>query len=165
MRALALPLLLIGLGLPLAGCGLQPIYAEGREGVAAEQLSLVAVSPIADRSGQMLREELLRQIQPQGTPAYRLDVTLQERIEGFGIRGDESVARERVSLTATYRLVNVETDEIVLEDVARSDAGIDVVRSEYAVVAAERTAFERNTRAIASRIITRLALYFRTQSQ
>ncbi|MCH8684117.1 LPS assembly lipoprotein LptE [Pedomonas mirosovicensis] len=165
MRALAASLLLTGLGSALAGCGLQPIYAEGRQGVAAEQLSMVAVSPIAERSGQMLQEELLRQLQPDGSPAYRLDVALQERIEGFGIRGDESVARERVSLTATYRLVDVATDKVLLEDVASSDAGIDVVRSEYAVVAAERTAFERNTRAIANRIITRLALYFRTQNQ
>ena len=85
MRALAASLLLIGLGLPLAGCGLQPIYAEGQQGVAAQSLAMVAVSPIPERSGQMLQAELLRRMQPQGSPAYRLDVVLEEKIEGFGI--------------------------------------------------------------------------------
>lgn len=165
MRALAASLLLIGLGLPLAGCGLQPIYAEGQQGVAARSLAMVAVSPIPERSGQMLQAALLRQMQPSGTPAYRLDVVLEEKIEGFGIRGDESVARERVSLIATYRLVDVATDQVVLEDSAKSDAGIDVVRSEFAVVEAERTAAERNVQAVANRIVGRLALFFRTQDQ
>lgn len=165
MRALAASLLLIGLGLPLAGCGLQPIYAQGQQGVAAQSLAMVAVSPIPERSGQMLQAELLRRMQPEGSPAYRLDVVLEEKVEGFGIRGDESVARERVSMTATYRLVDVATDKVVLEDIAKSDAGVDVVRSEYAVVEAERTAAERNTQAVANRIISRLALHFRTQSQ
>lgn len=165
MRALAASLLLIGLGLPLAGCGLQPIYAEGQQGVAARSLAMVAVSPIPERSGQMLQAELLRRMQPTGSPAYRLDVVLEEKIEGFGIRGDESVARERISMIATYRLVDVATDKVVLEDIAKSDAGVDVVRSEYAVVEAERTAAERNAHAVANRIISRLALYFRTQSQ
>ena len=165
MRALAASLLLIGLGLPLAGCGLQPIYAEGRQGVAAQSLATVAISPIPERSGQMLQAELLRRMRPEGTPAYRLNVVLEEKIEGFGIRGDESVARERVSMTATYRLVDVATDQVVLEDIAKSDAGVDVVRSEYAVVEAERTAAERNANAVANRIIGRLALFFRTQGQ
>ncbi len=165
MRALAASLLLIGLSLPLAGCNLQPIYAQGQQGVAARSLATVAISPIPERSGQLIQEELLRRMQPTGTPAYRLDVILEEKIEGFGIRGDESVARERVSMTATYRLVDLATDKPVLEDVAESDAGIDVVRSEFAVVEAERTASERNAHAVANRIITRLALFFRTQGQ
>lgn len=165
MRALAASLLLGCLGLPLAGCGLQPIYAQGQQGVAAQSLATVAIAPIPERSGQMLQDELLRRMRPEGTPAYRLDVVLEEKIEGFGIRGDESVARERVSMIATYRLVNVATNEVVLQDIAKSDAGIDVVRSEYAVVEAERTAAERNAHAVANRIISRLALFFRTQDQ
>lgn len=154
---------LTGVLLLLAGCGLQPIYADGRQGVAAQSLATVTVGPIPERSGQLLREELLRRMQPGGNPTYRLDVALKEKIEGFGIRGDESVARERVSLIATYRLIDLATDQVVLEEIASSDAGIDVVRSEFAVVAAEQTATERNTLAVAERIVNRLALHFRTK--
>src|SRR4028118_2323272 len=42
---------------------------------------------------------------------------------------------------------------------AGSAAGIDVVSSEYATVAAEQTALERLSREIADQIVSRVALY------
>jgi LPS-assembly lipoprotein len=47
----------------------------------------------------------------------------------------------------------------VLDATAGSDAGIDVVSSEYATVAAEQTALERLSTEVADQIVSRLALY------
>ena len=44
---------------------------------------------------------------------------------------------------------------------AGSDAGIDVVSSEYATIAAENTALENLTKQVADRIITRVSLTLR----
>ena len=50
---------------------------------------------------------------------------------------------------------------IVIDATAGSDAGIDVVSSEYATIAAEQTALENLSKQVADRIVTRLALQFR----
>ena len=47
----------------------------------------------------------------------------------------------------------------MLDATAGSDAGIDVVSSEYATVAAEQTAAERLSEAVSDQIVARLGLY------
>ena len=54
---------------------------------------------------------------------------------------------------------------VVLDATAGSDAGIDVVSSEYATVAAEETALERLTEIVADQIIARIALYARRTAE
>jgi LPS-assembly lipoprotein len=48
---------------------------------------------------------------------------------------------------------------VVLDATAGSDAGIDIVSSEYATVAAEQTALENLADIVADQIASRLALY------
>jgi LPS-assembly lipoprotein len=48
---------------------------------------------------------------------------------------------------------------VVLDATAGSDAGIDIVSSEYATVAAEQTALENLSGIVADQIVSRLALY------
>jgi LPS-assembly lipoprotein len=48
---------------------------------------------------------------------------------------------------------------VLVDATAASDAGIDVVSSEYATVAAEQTALERLAKDIADQIVSRVALY------
>ena len=75
---------------------------------------------------------------------------------------DNSSARERRILRARYRLVVIATNTIVVDATAASDAGIDRVSSNYAVVAAETTALERLAVDIASQITARMAQYAKT---
>jgi LPS-assembly lipoprotein len=84
---------------------------------------------------------------------------LDDNIVGLGIRGDRAVTRERRTLRARYQLVDVSTGAVVLDATAGSDAGIDVVSSEYATVAAEQTAAERLSEVVAEQIVARLALF------
>ena len=92
---------------------------------------------------------------------YRLDVRLDDELEGFGLTGDDAVARERRTLRARYQLVELATGDIVVDATAGSDAGIDVVSSEYATIAAEQRALENLADVVAERIVTRLALELR----
>ena len=62
-------------------------------------------------------------------------------------------------MRARYRLVDSERGTVLLDATAGSDAGIDVVSSEYATVAAEQTALERLSVEIADQIVARVALY------
>jgi LPS-assembly lipoprotein len=92
-------------------------------------------------------------------PAYRLDVTLDDNITAFGLRSDRAATQERRTLRARYQLVELSKGTVVLDATAGSDAGIDIVSSEYATVAAEQTALENLTDIVADQIAARLALY------
>ncbi len=92
---------------------------------------------------------------------YRLTVALDDQIEGFGVRADDTITRERRTLRARYQLVDTSTGTTVLDATAGSDAGIDVVSSEYATIAGENSALENLTQRVADQIVTRLSLYAR----
>jgi LPS-assembly lipoprotein len=145
----------------LSGCGLRPLYGGGGSGPVAQTLRSVAVAPIPGRAGWMVRTALEDRLArgASAEPRYRLEVELDDRITGFGIRSDNAVTRERRSLRARYRLVDTATGTVLLDATAGSDAGIDVVGSEYATVAAEQTALERLSTEVADQIVARIALY------
>jgi LPS-assembly lipoprotein len=149
------------LALMLSGCGLQPLYSGGSEGSVAQALAGVEVAPIPGRSGWLVQNALKDRIAAVagGSPRYRLQVELDDSIEGFGIRADDAITRERRTLRARYRLTEQGSGAVVLDATAGSDAGIDVVRSEYATIAAENTAVERLAGEVADQIVARIALY------
>jgi LPS-assembly lipoprotein len=157
----------LSLCLALSACGLQPMYAGGSSGAVAGGLSTVQVAPIPERAGWLVRNALVDRMGGESNdPAYRLEVELDDDLTAFGIRGDSAVTRERRTLRARYRLVDLKTGEVVLDATAGSDAGIDIVSSEYATVAAEQTAQERLAGVVADQMVARMALFMkRTRPQ
>lgn len=156
MRRLATALICLSL---LSGCGLRPLYGGGTTGAAAQRLAGVRVSLIEGKAGWLMRNALNDRLSAmgQGEQRYRLDVVLDDRIEGMGVRPDETLTRERRTLRARYTLVDTATDKTVLEETTGWDAGIDVPSSEYATVAAEDAALERLAATVADRVIARIA--------
>jgi LPS-assembly lipoprotein len=157
MRRFALPCALLA----LAACGLHPLYEGGSGGAVASTLGTVTVAPIDGQSGWLMRNKLVDRLGQGGssTPAYRLDVTLDDNITSFGLRSDRAATQERRTLRARYQLVDLRNGTVVLDATAGSDAGIDIVSSEYATVAAEQTALENLSDIVADQIAARLALY------
>ena len=143
----------------LSGCGLHPLYAGGGSGAVASALGQVEVAPIEGKSGWLMANALRDRFQATGAALYRLDIRLDDQISGLGVRRDDSVSRERRVLRARYQLVRLSDGTVLLDATAGSDAGIDVVRSEYATIAAENTALERLSTIVADQIVARVALY------
>ena len=149
----------------LSACGLSPMYAGGGSGEVARSLAAVAVPPIEGRAGWLVRNALNDRLGAGGEAAarYRLDVRLDDQLDALGVLRDDTVSRERRTLRARYQLVDTASGEVLLDATAGSDAGIDVVSSEYATIAAEQTALENLSREVAERIVTRVALALREQ--
>lgn len=151
--------LAVALTLALSGCTLRPLYSGGSTGAVAQALRGVQVAPIPGRAGWLVRTALEDRLGNGQTPVYRLEIELDDDITGFGIRSDNAVTRERRTLRARYRLVDAGRGTVLLDATAGSDAGVDVVSSEYATVAAEQTALERLAVEVAEQIVSRIALY------
>jgi LPS-assembly lipoprotein len=140
------------------------MYAGGGSGAVAQGLAAVEVPPIRGKAGWLVRNALRDRLGQAGSPGaarYRLDVLLDDKLEGLGLISDDTIGRERRTLRARYQLVDLASGEIVLDASAGSDAGIDVVSSEYATIAAEDTALENLSNDVADRIVARLALALR----
>lgn len=146
----------------LGGCGLHPLYQGGAGGPVAHELAGVEVAPISGKAGWLVRNAINDRLDAVagGTPRYRLNVELDDSIEGLGIRANDTVTRERRTLRARFQLRDIAAADAppMLDESASADAGIDVTSSEYATVAAEDTALERLSVLIADRVIARVAM-------
>ena len=151
----------------LGGCGLQPMYAGGGSGAVAQGLASVDVPAIEGKAGWLMRNALVDRLgagRKGGSAQYRLDVRLDDKLEGLGLLSDDTIGRERRTLRARYQLVDTASGKIVYDASAGSDAGIDVVSSEYATIAAEQTALENLTVVVAEKMVASLALHLRAPS-
>jgi LPS-assembly lipoprotein len=157
MRILAFLIAALALG----GCGLRPLYGDGSSSSVAATMRSIAVAPIPGQSGWLVRNKLVDRLGDRGasTPAYRLDVALDDNITAFGLRSDRAATQERRTLRARYQLIDTRNGMVVLDATAGSDAGIDIVSSEYATVAAEQTALENLADIVADQIVARVGLY------
>ena len=154
----------------LGACGFQPLYAKPNayEPAVGAHLSKIKVGHIPDRIGQQMRNLLVERLNPVGEPGapfYTLTVSMTESLQELGIERDTSVTFARLIVSANYRLVDRQTQDILLESTARSTNSYNVVESPYATLVAEQDARERAIRQIADDIRLRLASYFKRAQQ
>ncbi len=160
------PFGILAAALLLSACGLQPMYAGGASGQVAQGLAAVEVPAIEGRAGWLVRNALVDRLGAAGrvTPRYRLDVRLDDKLEGLGLLSNDTIGRERRTLRARYQLVDTVSGAIVLDATAGSDAGIDVVSSEYATIAAEQKALENLALELAEQMATQVSLALRNRA-
>jgi LPS-assembly lipoprotein len=160
-------ILALALAPALSGCGLRPLYGGGEAGPVQTILSGVEVAPIEGEAGWLVSNAVRDRIEAarSGERRYRLEIKLDDQIVGLGVRRDDVVTRERRTLRARYQLVELATGQVVLDATAGSDAGIDVASSEYATIAAEKSALERLSGIVADQIVARLARYARSTEE
>lgn len=161
MKTALAPAALIAAAL-LGGCQLRPLYGGGAAGTVRTTFAAVQVAPIEGRAGWLVAGELRDRLGRGGDGSaarYRLEIRLDDQIQGLGVQRNDVVTRERRTLRARYQLVDLANGSVVLDATAGSDAGIDVVGSEYATIAAEQTALEQLSTQIADQIVARIARF------
>ena len=157
----------------LAGCGFQPLHGSykgsaGRADNIISDMAYVEVAPMADRVGQMLRNQLLDLLHPGGPadrPLFRLTVILTESLEGLAFEQDDSATRYNLRLTAHFRLSNSRGGIELLNGTTRAIAAYNVVRSDYANLISKRDARKRTAFSVAEGIQRRIAFYFSRQRE
>jgi LPS-assembly lipoprotein len=148
----------LALSLALAGC-VHPLY--GPNGVQS-RLAQIQVSPIADRLGHYLAEELKFQVDGSGAPPpprYRLDLTVTEQVGGLivNLRNLTSDTAS-VTLNATYTLVEIAGGKEITKGSASSSASYDRYQQRFANLRAARDAEIRAANVLAEQIRTRIGI-------
>jgi len=147
--------------LTVAGCGFQPIHGE-RSAASSDALATIDIGLIADRTGQMLRNELLQQMQPRGgrTPSrYDLAVTMGESLQNLAIRKDETATRANLILIARFSVTSRRDGKKVFAGRARSVNSYNILTSDFATLSAREDARRRGVQQLASGIKERLSVW------
>lgn len=154
----------IAAALFLTACGFRPLYEAGGSSAAMRtHLSGIEVAPIADRLGQVMRNNLLDRLNAGATPNYRLSVVLEQSTQGFGIRPDAAATQEELTLLATVTFVKLDGEEVIFTEQMRARTAYDLVLSDFSTVTQREDSARRLALELAERIHRRLALYFTRQ--
>lgn len=149
--------------LVLTACGFQPLYGAAQTGPNGESpLQSVAVPPIPERLGQMLRIELTNRLSPKGapqTPDYVLDVKLREVVQNLGFRKDATATRANLNITAEFVLIDARTQQPVFDGTVRSINSYNILTENFATLTAESDARRRAAVDLATEIQSRLGLF------
>ncbi len=145
-----------------SSCGYEPIYSKNIN--TNKELLSISIKNIKNRSGQILRNTLLNQLNPERERViikYRLIIEISESSTSLGYRRDMSATRTDLEVTAKYFLKNVKNDEIILKEDVKSISSFDVVESVYATLVAEKDAREKSLKIISDNIYTNLVIFFK----
>lgn len=147
----------------LGACGFRSLYGTDAAGDAPGELATIEISPIADRLGQQLRNNLLDLLNPRGRPAnprYLLTVRLDRSAQRLAIEKDAFATRANLRLTANFSLQDPDSRKTVLSGKSLVVSSYNILDSEFATLMAEKDAKARAAREIAQDIRTRLAAFF-----
>ena len=147
------------------GCGFQPIYSRGSDNSShvLKQLSRIQITPIENRTGQILRNFLQDKLTPLGVPSsptHELIISLKETRSDMAILRDSTSTFAKVKMDAKYQLFNIETKNVLDSGTVTSTTVFNIVSSEYANLSAQKDARRRTVRIISDLVKERLALFF-----
>jgi len=145
-------------------CGYEPIHSKNAN--TNKELLSISVQNIKNRPGQILRNTLLNQLNPERERVitkYRLIVEISESKTSLAYRRDMSATRTDLKVTANYLLKDIKNGEILLKQEAKSISSFDVVESVYATLIAEKDVREKNLKVISNDIYTNLVIFFKNK--
>jgi LPS-assembly lipoprotein len=154
--------------LALTGCGYQPLYGDRASAVTSEDLALIYIAPISDRSGQQLRNFLLEDINSSGQPRrpiYTLTVGLSVVSTGVSLSRDSTTSRTSITATAKYSLIDTTSGKSLFSSTSRGTDAYDVLVSDYGTLASQDDAIMRALREVSSDMRTQIAVYFRGRKE
>lgn len=158
---------IIGLIGGLSACGFRPMMRQVNNEGVRDELAAVKVTGLSGRLGQLLRNSLLDNMNPQSVtvpPRYILTVRLTRKTKSLAIQLDNTVTRYNLILTANIRLLDGEDQAVLYQSTVRRSASYDVVKAPYSTLVAEQDAARRAANEVGGDISNQLAVHFARQA-
>ena len=145
----------------LAACTVQPVYGPAAGGGSVSQtLRAIHVEPVDTRVGQVVRNRLMFYFTGGGEPAdpqYRMRLRVTASETALGITREGSAAAYAVTVTVSYTIYRIGSDEIILRETARGTASYDEFSQNFANIRARRDAENRAAEVAANKVRVRVA--------
>ncbi|HEY5226208.1 MAG TPA: LPS assembly lipoprotein LptE [Methylovirgula sp.] len=145
----------------LAGC-LHPLYGTGGDnGLVAQEMRAIEITPIPARLGHYLGDELIFALNGTGShvlPKYKLTVTPAESVRTPLIDTVTGIATSStVAVSAKYVLTSVDGGKPIAHGTVFVAASYDRTSQRFSDMRAARNAEQRDARTMADQIRTQLA--------
>ena len=150
----------IGAAIALSACTVQPLYGPTPTGEAVTTaLDRITIDPVDTRIAQEVRNRLLFVLGGgrQASAAYRMKLTVTAAESALGVTPVETAPTYSITVSATYEIRSLATDEIVLRGTSRGIASFDRISQVYANTRAKLDAENRAAVQAATDIRIRLA--------
>lgn len=148
------------LALLLQGCGFTPLYGEGTPAAALH--GQIAVAPLDGTPGFALHERLTEQLGDATTPRWRLATKLEIESSSAALTQENVTTRFDVTGTADFTVTPAAGGLPVLSGRVRTitsySAPVSETSSAFASEIARQDAQDRVARALADKIVLRLAV-------
>lgn len=156
----------------ISACGFQPLYVNKQGGnwyydgkfdtSISDEMAQIKISPIAERFGQQLRNDLLDLITPRGVPQrarYRLDVKLvSKNVFQQAMRDDVTATNEKIEYRVAYQLFEGTKNLVSGDSIAF--VSYDILANPYSTTMAQKKGETDAAKIIANDIALRLGAYF-----
>ena len=156
-------------GMGLSGCGFEPLYGERAARGLSSLFSTIQIQrPAKNPNNDVNRavyNALAKTLKLEGKPRYRLDVIAGGNKEGVLMDNNSHEARTRYMLKVHYSLYDIKEGAIVTSGSASSSTSFNVNVSEYANLVALESAEARAAKAVAEKIVLKLASWYRPMAQ
>ncbi len=128
----------------------------------------IRVAKVPEETGRILVRTLKNALNPNNqdvSKKYELQINLSETLNtDQGILGDNTATRATMQLTAKYKLVELETNRVLLSDSAYTISSYNILTAPYATLTAEQTTRRRLAELLGDAIALRMASYFKGKS-
>lgn len=150
----------------LSGCGFSPLY-ETNKTTGLLETEQIEVAPIQDYNGYVLKQGLDNAFNPKKVHAFKkyiLKVQMRHpRLSSQSIQGDNFASRKKVSLTATFQLIDKETQKELLSSSTTALGAFNVFYEPYTTYLAEKRQIEDLVQILVTNISTRVAAYLKQE--
>ena len=153
----------------VSACGFQPIYSQQNQMQVAQHMTQIRIANIADRHGQMLRNQLIDKLYGTSTyptaPKYNLEIrNFSEKIDSVGIKKDATTTRGRITMTGQLILTDF-SGKTLLNRKLKAINSYNILEDQYGTLITRQDAQERTIKELASDIETQISLYFASGSK
>lgn len=156
----------IGCFLFLSGCGFSPLYMEDQE-TGLLETEKIEVASIPNYNGYVLKQGLEQTFNPKKIHApkkYILKVQMKSpSLSSQSIQGDSFASRKKVSLTASYQLVDKETKKELLSSSTTALGAFNIFYEPYTTYQSEKRQIDDLVQILVTNISTRVAAYLKRE--
>lgn len=147
----------------LVGCSYRPVYDASTP--VRQNLAQVRIMPIAERSGQKLRNLLIDRIYHDGIPkdpTWQLQISLIESNFNIDVDRTDTATRAQLILQAQVDLMNIKDGSIPWSKNNRVISSYNVLVSPFGTLINEDDARDRALTQLADDVASQLGLFFST---
>lgn len=152
----------------VSACGFSPLYRTNG-GKTTDLTAMVQVAPIADYDGYLMENYLSDALNPNKKSVlkkYELTVVLDApTISDQNIQDDNFSSRERMTLTAKYRLVNKENGHVLVNSKTSATGAYNIAVEPYATWMAKKKTKENLIKMLSERITIHVISFVKKEAE